>query len=531
MWGDAYRELSAADRETPLEPGDVERLGMAAQLIGNDAESVDLLARLHRELLARGDAPYAARAAVWMAIRLLLEGKTAPSSGWVGRARRLLEEHPGDSVEQGYVILPDALKAAFEGSAETSRDLFTEILRIGERFRDPELVAFGRLGVGRALIRLGQIARGTALLDEVMVAVTAGEVSPVTVGEVYCAVLDACQETFDVRRAQEWTASLERWCAEQPDLAPYRGQCMIRRAELLQLHGDWRDAVDEASRACERLSRPPAHPAAGAAFYQRAEVHRLRGEYTAAEECYREVSRWGRNPQPGLALLRLAQGRTESATAAIRRVLDEAKAPRVRAPALAASVEILLAAGDLKGARAAAEELTAIAGTIDAPLLRALATHASGAVLLAEGDPRAALTALQQASAAWRALGAPFQEARARLSIGWAYRALGDEDSAALEIDVARHALLQLGAPLELQELATRGRSASPVASPLSAREVQVLRLVATGGTNRAIAQSLGISEKTVARHLSNIFTKLGLTSRAGATAYAYQHDIVPGSH
>jgi DNA-binding NarL/FixJ family response regulator len=190
-----------------------------------------------------------------------------------------------------------------------------------------------------------------------------------------------------------------------------------------------------------------------------------------------------------------------------------------------------LAAEDLKGARAAAEELTAIAGTIDAPLLRALATHASGAVLLAEGDPRAALTALQQASAAWRALGAPFQEARARLSIGWAYRALGDEDSAALEIDVARHALLQLGAPLELQELATRGRSASPVASPLSAREVQVLRLVATGGTNRAIAQSLGISEKTVARHLSNIFTKLGLTSRAGATAYAYQHDIVPGSH
>jgi DNA-binding NarL/FixJ family response regulator len=520
MWGDAYRALSDADRETPLEPQDLERLGMAAQLLGNNAESTELLARLHSELVARGDAAYAARAAVWMAIRLLFEGKSAPSSGWVSRARRLLEEHPGDCVERGYVILPDALKAAFEGNAEVSRDRFSEILRIGERFRDPELMAFGRLGQGRAWIRLGQIARGTALLDEVMVAVTAGEVSPVTVGEVYCAVLDACQETFDLRRAQEWTASLERWCAEQPDLAPYRGQCMIRRAELLQLHGDWRDAVEEASRACERLSRPPAHPATGAAFYQRAEVHRLRGEYSAAEECYREVSRWGRDPQPGLALLRLAQGRTETAAAAIRRVLDEAKAPRVRAPALAASIEILLAAGDLKGARAAAEELSAIARTIDAPLLHALATQASGAVLLAEGQPRAALTALQQAAAAWRALDAPYQAARARLSLGLAYRALGDEDTAALEIDVAHQALLALGAAHE--------QEAHPV-SPLSSREIEVLRLVATGGTNRAIAQSLGISEKTVARHVSNIFTKLGLTSRAAATAYAYQHELMSG--
>jgi DNA-binding CsgD family transcriptional regulator len=530
MWGDAYRSLSAADREAPLDPLDLERLGMSAQLIGNDAESEELLARVHQECLARGDAPHAARAAVWMAMRLLLQGKIAPSAGWVARARRLLEDYPGECVEQGYVLLPDALKAAFERDAETSQAQFTEISSIGERFRDPELMALGRLGQGRALIRLGQIARGMALLDEVMVAVTADEVSPITVGEVYCAVLDACQETFDLRRAQEWTASLERWCAEQPDLAPYRGQCMIRRAELLQLHGDWRDAVAEAARACERLSRPPAHPAAGAAFYQRAELHRLRGEFTEAEECYREVSRWGRDPQPGLALLRLAQGRTDTATAAIRRVLDEPRDLRVRAPALAAGVEILLAAGDINAARAAAEELTGIAGTIDAPLLHALATHASGAVLLAEGEPRAALTALRQAATAWRALDAPYQVARARLLIGLAHRALGDEDTAALEIEAARRALMELGAALDLQRLETATPTANPMASRLTAREVQVLRLVATGRTNRAIAQSLGISEKTVARHLSNIFTKLGLTSRAAATAYAYQHDLVPGS-
>jgi DNA-binding NarL/FixJ family response regulator len=531
MWGNAYRELSAADHDAPLDPADLERLGIAAQLMGNDAESSELLARLHRECLARGDPLHAARAAVWMAMRLLLQGKTAPSGGWVARARRLLEDHSGDCVEQGYVLLPDALRAAFERDAETSRARFTEILSIGERFRDPELMALGRLGQGRALIRLGEIARGMALLDEVMVAVTADDVSPVTVGEVYCAVLDACQETFDLRRAQEWTAALERWCADQPDLVPYRGQCMVRRAELLQLHGDWRDAVDEASRACERLSRPPAHPATGAAFYQRAEVHRLRGEFTEAEEIYREVSRWGRDPQPGLALLRLAQGRTETAAAAIRRVLDEAKDLRARAPALAASGEILLAVGDINGARAAAEELNGIAKTIDAPLLHALAAHASGAVLLAEGQPRAALTALHQASVAWRALDAPYQEARARLLIGLAHRALGDEDTAALEVDAAHQALIGLGAAvIELHPLGIPSPAGTRVASRLTAREIQVLRLVATGRTNRAIAQSLGISEKTVARHLSNIFTKLGLTSRSAATAYAYQHNLLPGS-
>jgi DNA-binding CsgD family transcriptional regulator len=530
-WSDAYRTLSAADREAPLDPDDLERLGIAAQLIGNEAESEELLARVHQESLARGDTPHAARAAVWIARRLLLQGKTAPRAGWVARARRVLEGYSNDCVERGYVLLPEALKAAFERNPETSHALFTEISRIGERFGDLELMALGRLGRGRALIRLGQIAPGMALLDEVMVAVTADRMSPVTVGEVYCAVLDACQETFDLGRAQEWTSALERWCAEQPELVPYRGPCMVRRAELLQLHGDWRDAVDEAARACERLSRSPAHPAAGAAFYQRAEVHRLRGEFTEAEECYREVSRRGRDPHPGLALLRLVQGRTGTAAAAIRRMIDEAKDLRVRVPALTAGVEILLAAGDMTGARSAAEELGDIARTIDAPFLRALAAQAQGAVLLSEGQLRAALSCLREAFSAWRGLGARYQVARTRLSIGLVHRASGDEDAAALELDAARHALLELGAVVDLQKLDSTPSPASAVASNLTDREIQVLRLVATGRTNRAIAQSLAISEKTVARHLSNIFVKLGVTSRAAATAYAYQHDVVPGSH
>jgi DNA-binding NarL/FixJ family response regulator len=304
---------------------------------------------------------------------------------------------------------------------------------------------------------------------------------------------------------------------------------MVRRAELLQLHGEWGDAVEEASRACERLSRPPGHPATGAAFYQRAELHRLRGEFSEAEECYREASRWGRDPQPGLALLRLAQGRTDSAAATIRRVLDEPKAPRVRAPALAAGVEIFLAAGDISAAREAAAELMDIARSIDAPLLHALATHASGAVLLEEGQTRVALAALREATAAWRELDAPYQAARARWLLGMAHQRLGDEDTAALELDAARQALAELGAAAEPEQRKTAVSAESRTDSPLTAREIEVLRLVATGRTNRAIADGLGISEKTVARHLSNIFTKLGLTSRAAATAYAYQHDLVPG--
>jgi DNA-binding NarL/FixJ family response regulator len=528
MWGDAYRALSAADHETPLDPHDLEHLATAARLVGNEAESADLMARTHQEFLARGDAARAARAAIWIAMRLLVDGKTAPSAGWVGRARRLLDAQGDDCVEQGYVLLHGALRASFEGDSETSYEGFSEAGKIGERFRDPELIALGRLGQGRALTRLGQIPRGMALLDEVMVAVSAGEVSPVIVGDLYCTLLDACQETFDLRRAHEWTASLERWCKE-PEM-PYRGVCMIHRAELLQLHGEWPDAAGQASRACERLSRPPAHPATGAAYYQRAELHRLRGEFSEAEECYRQVSRWGSDPHPCLALLRLAQGRIDAAAAGIRGVLDEAKDTRKRAPALAASVEILLAAGDLPGARESAEDLTRIAGIIDAPFLHARAAEANGAVLLAEGQPRAALLALRQAATAWRTLGAPYEAARVRQLTGLAHQALGDEDIAALELDAAAHALVGLGALVHLSQREAPSETTTSAGSRLTARESQVLRLVATGQTNRAIAQSLGISEKTVARHLSNMFIKLGLTTRAAATAYAYQHHLVPAA-
>lgn len=520
----AAKDLAAADRECPLDPPDLVLLAQASMLIGKERDGADLLARAHQGFLAWGEMRAAARCAFWLGFTALLSGNVAQGSGWLSRAERVLENHP-DCVERGYLLVPVGFRSVQEGNAERAAEAFARAIEIGEKFQDRDLVAIARQGHGRALIRQGDIVGGVAMLDEAMIAVTSGELSPLTAGGVYCSVLDACGEIFDLRRAQEWTQALDQWCASNPDMIPYQGHCMVRRAEILQLHGSWEQAIAQSRRACEHLLQI-GKPEVGAAFYRLGELHRLRGESAAAEEAYRQAARWQRAGLPGLALLRLAQGDVESANAAIRRLAAENHSPGERARILDAFVEIVLAVKDFSAGADAANELEGIAKLFDAPFLHAVFRRAKGALMLAQGDPQNALALLRDSFSIWCEIEAPYEAARTRVLIAQACGDMEDCDAAELELELACEAFKTLGATFDLAraELFEKSKVKD---GPLTAREVEVLRLVAAGKSNRAIGAKLDISEKTVARHLSNIFNKLNLTSRAAATAYAYKNSLV----
>jgi DNA-binding CsgD family transcriptional regulator len=524
-WSEAYRLLEAYDGETPLDPEDLERLATAAFLIGRDEESEAFRARAHQIFLSRGDMEGAAGSALWLAFGLLWRGAMAPASGWLARAGRILDEAQLDCVVRGYLLIFDAIQRIVKGDPAAGYEAFTRAADFANRFADRDLASLACHGRGRALIHLGRVAEGVALLDEAMAAVIAGDVSPILAGDIYCSVLEACQETFDLRRAYEWTTSLARWCADQPDLVRYRGECLLYRAEVRQLRGNWTEAAQDARDACELLM---SRPMAGAAFYRVGEIHRLRGEFTKAEAAYARANERGRKPQPGLSLLRLAQGHVEDAAASIRSALLDTRAPTARTRILAAAVEILLGAGDLEHAGEAARELSDIAHATGAALLAAASAHATGAVLLAEGDSAAASTLLRQAWEIWRELEMPFDEAQTCLLLATVCERRGDEDGRRLELDAARNLFKRLSADACLARLDEPSRRGTRGAmGPLSEREGQVVRLLAAGKSNREIAEALFISEKTVARHVSNIFDKLGVSSRAGATAWAYQRHLV----
>jgi DNA-binding CsgD family transcriptional regulator len=525
-WGDAYQQFAMADATTPLDLDDLEKLALAAYLVGVDETSTLAWTRAHHEAIRRSDPQRAARCAVLIGSGLMFRGEAAPAMGWFARGERVIEGL--DCAERAWLLTWNAFGQMWGGDPVGAQPAFAESLVAGQRFNDLDLVTMSRLGQGMCLVMQGQGQAGLALLDEVMVGVTSGEASPMYAGIAYCTVIAGCSELFDLRRARQWTAALTRWCDSQPDLIPYRGNCLVHRCELMQLDGAWSDAMRVARQACEHLSGPVTWDTLGSAYYQLGELQRLRGEFSDAEESYRNALESGRRPEPGLALLRLAQGRVDVAAGMLRRALNETDEPAARSRVLPAYVETMIASADVAAARAGVDELGQIAELLDAPYLRAMAGPAAGAVLLAERDPGSALRILRVAESAWRELNAPYETARVQVLIGVACRALGDPESAALELDGARKVFEQLGARPDIERLdllmSPRRRQAP---DGLTAREVEVLRMLASGRTNRAIARELGLSERTVARHVSNAFAKIGVPSRAAATAYVYEKHLI----
>ncbi len=526
-WADAFDAFATVDVEE-LDPGDAERLAVAAHLTGRDAESAAAWGAAYRGHRRTGNDADAVRCAFWLGLGLMLAGQMAQAGGWFGRAGRMVEDEVGVCAGAGYLMIPRALGALEEGDAERARDLAIEAVEIGRRFDEPDLTAFATLGLGQALIAKREIPEGTARLDEVMVAVTAGEVGPITAGIVYCAVILECMQLFDLRRASEWTDALEAWCDQQPDLVLYRGQCLVHRSQVEQAAGRWDNAKSVAESACRRLEDPP-HPALGLARYQAAELSRLRGDFDVAEQWYTSALRSGHSPVPGRALLELARGRVDIAAAVINRALTETVDALARPPLLAAAVVIFRAEGRHEHARAAAGELDAIAAEVGSPVLRAAADQGLGATAL-DDDPPAALRHLRAAADAWRNLHMPYELARTAVLIAEACGAAGDRVSAELELAGARETFAALGARADLDAMnaaASAARGARSAPGSLSPREQEVLRHVAAGRTNREISAALVISRHTVSRHLENIFTKLGVTTRAAATAHAYEHGLL----
>ncbi|HYH77406.1 MAG TPA: LuxR C-terminal-related transcriptional regulator [Arthrobacter sp.] len=527
-WTDAFQSFRDADQRGGLPAPDLDRLAIAEILTGNTAAGLDTLTRAHEEYLVVGDVVGAARCAGWMGMQLMNLGEAARAGGWFARGQRLVDELAEPDAVQGLLLLPMGLGKLYGGDPAGALQVFSQVADFGQRFQDKDLSALALLGSGQATLMLGHPDEGLRMFDEVMVAVTAGELSPIPSGIIYCAVIGNCHLAFDLGRALQWTAALDRWCNARPDMVAFSGQCQSHRAELFRLHGAWNEALEAAAAAQGRSIKGDPQALYGS-YYQQGEVQRLTGKLEAADASYRQAARSGYEPQPGLALLALARGDAQQAQSMIRRAAGVADIA-TRRNLLPALVEIEVAASDLEAARRGANELEAFARECPMPMVRAVAGQADGGVLLAEGDPAGASQVLRHAWKLWLELGVPYEAARCRVLIGRACRALGDEPSALMDFESAHAELLELGAAPAAAWAASLMREGADgtdgTKGPLSPREAEVLRFVASGMGNRAIAAELYLSEKTVARHISNIFLKLGLSSRAAATRYAFEHGL-----
>jgi len=526
-WGDA-RRLFAEAAVDALTIDDLDAFATASYLTGHDETGFALWGQAHQRCLDNGTVHRAAHFGMRLAQCLGFKGDLPRCGGWVDRIARLLEEAQIDCVEQGYLQHAQAMIALFEdGDIPGALERFQHAGKLGTRFASRELVTLARLGEGRMLIYLGDVAGGMAMLDEAMVSIEAGELSTVATGDAYCTVIDACAELSDVVRCRSWTTSMTRWCDTHQELVLYRGHCFIHTAEVLSTLGRWPEALTAARQACDRLAGP-LPTALGAAACLEADLLRLLGELDPAESAYARANELGYQPQPGLSLLRLDQGRSDHADQMLRRCLGEADDPITRSRLLPAFIDIAVATGDIDAAREAAEELRTIAGELGSAMLKAHAARGAGAVLLRTGDPTGALVELRRAFERFRDLDARVDAARTRLLIADACHALGDADTAGLETAAADAAL---DACRTTEDPGPTDTADLGLPDGLTQRELDVLLLLARGKTNRVIGQELYISEKTVASHVSHIFTKLGITSRSAATAYAYDRGLVDQSH
>ncbi len=525
-WRQAVEAFAAVDAERGLGAEDLERLAVAAYMSGLDDTSTGAMARAHDHHVAGGAPARAARCAFWLGMWASDRGERAHANGWFARAERVLADVDGSVAERGLLLMPAALRLAGAGDVAGAYVRFEEAVRAGEVAGDDDLTTLACQAQGRALLHMGHVARGIAYLDEAMLSVSRARVSPMVVGIVYCSVLDACREIGDVGRAREWTHELTVWCDLQPDLVPFRGPCLVHRSEVARLTGAWDEALSDADRARGQLAGPPPRPGAGAAHAQWGDLLRLRGRFDEAADAYARAIEAGWAPQPGLALLHLAVGRPVDAYRELELVLLGVHDPVRRARLLPALVETALAAGEMDAARAASGELMELAARLDTPMLQGFAWQADAAVALADGDPAAGLHAAREAGRALAQLELPFETARARVLEARAQRALGRADAAAALLRAAKDVFDRLGAVPAARELA-----ALEVASPerrhgLTAREVEVVRQVVTGASNKAMAARLAISERTVERHLSNVFAKLGVRTRAEVSAFAVRHGL-----
>jgi DNA-binding CsgD family transcriptional regulator len=522
-WRAAHDRLSTLDLNA-LDPSDLHALWTAAYLVGDWEMSGRALQQAFQVHLDAGERLAAARDALWLTFVLNNSGNAAGGGGWRERAARLLESEPDDVAEQGYLRMHRMFQQVFSGHVPEGLALAEEVAEAGRRHHEPDLVAIGLVCQGRMLMYLGQVSEGLALLDEAMAGVAAGEVSPIMAGMTYCSMIDACLEIDDVRRMSDWTRLLTQWCQQQPEMVSYTGQSAVHRAQIMRVQGAWSDALEELDLAQTRYELQGLGPAIGQVQYERGEILRLQGDLDATAAAYDAAADLGHDPQPGQVMLWLALGRVDAAVATVRRMLDEARGPVHRSRLLSAAVEVLIAARDLDGASAAADELGQIATSFESAALSASAAYAQGCVALAQSDPAAALPQLRLAWRRWLDLGDRYHAAWSRTRIGQAFRAMGDEDSARAELVVAGRTFDELGAVPARGEVERELGGGRP--DGLTPRELEVLRLVAAGRTNPQIAAELFLSEKTVARHLSNIFGKTNVTSRTAAAAYAFQHQL-----